>query len=329
MDDRAGIPQGGAPEASPWHAGEQAIQRSIGAAERMDEVGRKVIRRFMPEQHRQFFPQLPFVVVGAVDGAGDVWATLRAGEPGFLQSPDPEHLSVQLGRAPGDPADAGMEEGAAIGLLGIELHTRRRNRLNGRVRHRSAQGFVLDVDESFGNCPQYIHVRDFSFTRAADAPAPEAARLLPGLRLPGAGIPADSAAAVLAARRLIEGAGTFFVASYADQGARRVDVSHRGGAPGFVHLAEDGTLSVPDYTGNRFFSTLGNMLLNGRAGLVFPDFASGGLLQMSGEVEIELDPQIASAAFAGAERLWRFRPRRIVWRAQALPLRWELRSLTL
>nr|WP_307188847.1 pyridoxamine 5'-phosphate oxidase family protein [Massilia sp. NR 4-1] len=222
-----------------------------------------------------------------------------------------------------------MEEGAAIGLLGIELHTRRRNRLNGRVRHRSAQGFVLDVDESFGNCPQYIHVRDFSFTRAADAPAPEAARLLPGLRLPGAGIPADSAAAVLAARRLIEGAGTFFVASYADQGARRVDVSHRGGAPGFVHLAEDGTLSVPDYTGNRFFSTLGNMLLNGRAGLVFPDFASGGLLQMSGEVEIELDPQIASAAFAGAERLWRFRPRRIVWRAQALPLRWELRSLTL
>ncbi|HEY1151113.1 MAG TPA: pyridoxamine 5'-phosphate oxidase family protein [Pseudoduganella sp.] len=296
---------------SPWHAGELAIQSSVGMAEKMDLIGRKVIREFMPDQHRQFFEQLPFAVFGAVDAQGDVWATLRAGEEGFLHSPDPQRLLATLPRVADDPADAGMEHGAAIGMLGIELHTRRRNRLNGTLLRGEGGEAEILVDESFGNCPQYIHVRDYRYERSVDEPS---------------GLPPVSAQKPdTMARRLIESTGTFFVASYSDEGPRRVDVSHRGGMPGFVHVDDDGTLTIPDYSGNRFFSTLGNILLNGKAGLVFPDFASGGLLQMSGDAWIVLD-SAEVARFAGAERLWRFKPRRIVWREDALPLRWTNRA---
>lgn len=297
-----------AASASPWHAGELAMQRTVGMAERMEGVGRKVLRPFMPDQHREFFAQLPFVVLGAVDAAGDVWATLRAGRPGFLHSPSPRRLQVALPREPLDPAEAGMGQGDAIGMLGIELHTRRRNRMNGTVRRGGESGFEVEVLQSFGNCPQYIQLREFEFVEQAPARPEE----LPQL---------DAAA-----RALIAGADSFYVATYAEPGGgpRQVDVSHRGGKPGFVRLDADGTLTVPDFMGNMFFNTLGNIALNPRAGLVFVDFASGGLLQMSGAAELVPDRQAAPelAAFEGAERLWRFKPQRIVRRPAALPLRW-------
>lgn len=156
--------------ASPWHEGELAIQRSLGVVDRMDAPGRNFVRSFMPEQHQQFFPMLPFIVLGAVDPAGDVWASLRAGEPGFMQAPDAHALNVQLPRDRNDPADGGMEDGAAIAVLGIQLETRRRNRLNGTIRRTADDRFVVAVGQSFGNCPQYIQLRDFSFTREPNAP---------------------------------------------------------------------------------------------------------------------------------------------------------------
>src|ERR1700730_18482541 len=116
-----------------WHAGEIALQSSAGVAERMAEVGKRAIRDHLIDQHRQFFPLLPFVVLGAVDRAGNAWATLRGGRPGFMRAADSHRLSIQVARDPRDPADAGMEDGDGLGLLGIDLFTRRRNRLNGAV----------------------------------------------------------------------------------------------------------------------------------------------------------------------------------------------------
>ncbi|BBD01508.1 hypothetical protein YGS_C1P2763 [Sphingobium sp. YG1] len=140
-----------------------------------------------------------------------------------------------------------------------------------------------------------------------------------------------SAVAVAANEPLVRGivarADTFFVATYADiddQG-RQVDMSHRGGPSGFIRLQDDGSMIIPDYNGNQYFNTLGNMLLNSRAGLVFPDFASGSLLQLTGDVDIDLTSD-AIATFAGAERLWRFKPHSGVYRAGALPLRWKIRD---
>jgi ferredoxin-NADP reductase/predicted pyridoxine 5'-phosphate oxidase superfamily flavin-nucleotide-binding protein len=295
---------------SPWHRGEVDIQRSIGVDARMETLGRRIIRDFLLDQHREFFPQLPFLVVGSVDPSGAPWATIVAGQPGFISSPDIHTLAIQAVRQPSDPADAGLEDGDPVGLLGIELHTRRRNRMNGTVR-RTAEGFDVVVGQSYGNCPQYIQLRDFAVVGDPAAPYVGEVETFDTLD-------AD-------ARRVIGAADAFFVASYSEENGRQVDVSHRGGKPGFVRIGEDGVLTIPDFAGNLFFNTLGNISVNGKAGLVFVDFATGDLLQLTGEAEVILDsPEIA--AFQGAERLWRLRPTKVVRRRNVLPVRWADRA---
>lgn len=298
---------------SPWHAGELAMQRSAGSADKLMARGHQLLRDHLIDQHRQFYPLLPFIVAGAVDAQDDAWATILAGQQGFLRSPDPYRLSIAAARDPRDPADAGMNDGDPVGLLGIELHTRRRNRLNGLVRRTDAAAFEVQVQQSFGNCPQYIQQREFAFARDPAAPSCAAARELDRL---------DDHA-----RAMIAGADTLFVASYVDDATRgrMVDVSHRGGRPGFVRIGPDGVLTIPDFSGNRFFNTLGNLIANPKAGLLFVDFETGDELQLTGDAKVILDsPEIA--AFQGAERLWRFRPRRILHRPDALPLRWRFRE---
>jgi ferredoxin-NADP reductase/predicted pyridoxine 5'-phosphate oxidase superfamily flavin-nucleotide-binding protein len=296
----------------PWHKGELELQRRAGVAEQMDSVGRKVMRTFLLDQHREFYPLLPFIVIGSVDPDGAPWATIRAGQPGFLQSPDPLTLIVDAARDPEDPAERGMEDGDAIGLVGVDLMTRRRNRLNGKVSRNGGDGFSVTVGHSFGNCPRYIQNRHFRFVRDPSTQG-------------SASAPTISHRVTDVARQIIARADTFFVASYVDRGdvGRQVDVSHRGGLPGFVRVDRDGGLTVPDFNGNLFFNTLGNFLVNPRAGLLFVDDETGDMLQIAGRVEVILDsPDIA--AFEGAERLWRVMPERVVLRPDALPLRWTL-----
>jgi predicted pyridoxine 5'-phosphate oxidase superfamily flavin-nucleotide-binding protein len=292
-----------------WHEGEKTLQASVGMLERMEITGKRVVRDFMPDQHREFYAQLPFVVLGSVDRKDDAWATFVEGRPGFMASPSPQVLDIALRASPTDPALASRSDGDPIGLLGIEMHTRRRNRMNG-ILTTTAAGFRVHVDQSFGNCPRYIQLRDVTFARDPAEPFAGTVESLDALD-------AD-------ARALIAATDAFFVASYADREDRRqVDVSHRGGKTGFVRVADDGLLTIPDFDGNMFFMTLGNILVNGRAGLLFVDYRSGDVLQMSGDAEVVLDsPEIA--AFQGAERLWTFRARRIVRRRAALALRWQL-----
>lgn len=292
---------------SPWHAGERQLQAHVGVAERMEAFGRKVIRREMPDQHRMFYQQLPFMLYGAVDAQGNPWASILEGPPGFARSPAPGTLHFDSVPALDDPAQ--LKPGAAIGLLGIELHTRRRNRINGRIDAVTGDGFDVAVDQSFGNCPQYIQLRQFRSVPMAD-PATLTVEHLNGL---------DEAAMAM-----IANADTFFVASYVDvdvDGERSVDVSHRGGQAGFVQV-QGNLLTIPDFAGNLHFNTLGNLLLNPRAGLLFIDFNSGDLLHLSGRTEIILEgPQVE--AFQGAERLWTFEVERVVRRPAALALRWR------
>ncbi|WP_347909832.1 pyridoxamine 5'-phosphate oxidase family protein [Pseudomonas grandcourensis] len=290
---------------SPWHAGEKQLQAHVGVAERMEVFGRKVIRSEMPDQHRTFYQQLPFMLYAAVDADGHPWASILEGQPGFAHSPEPGLLQFRSLPAFDDPAQ--LSDGSAIGLLGIELHTRRRNRINGHVRAMSSDGFAVTVDQSFGNCPQYIQLRQFRSVPLVD-PSTRAARHFNEL---------DDAA-----KAMIAEADTFFVASYVDvDGERSVDVSHRGGQAGFVQV-EGNRLTIPDFAGNLHFNTLGNLLLNPRAGLLFIDFNTGDLLQLSGRTEIILEgPQVE--AFQGAERLWTIDVEQVVRRPAALALRWR------
>jgi predicted pyridoxine 5'-phosphate oxidase superfamily flavin-nucleotide-binding protein len=286
-----------------------SLQRLVGSAEHLGLHGHRIFRDTLSDQHRNFYPRLPFAVLGAVDAERNVWATLRAGIPGFLTSNEPSSLHVATPRDAADPAESGLNDGDAIALLGIELHTRRRNRLNGTVRRSSDDSLDIVVGQSYGNCPQYIQLRDYEWNRDPKTPSTVAPEALPRLNA--------------RAREMIATADTFFVASYIDldSGVRQADVSHRGGRPGFVRVDAADTLTIPDFAGNQFFNTLGNFMVNPRAGLVFVDFERGDLLQLTGTAQVVLDdPEVAT--FRGAERLWRFTPGRSVYRADALPLRW-------
>jgi uncharacterized protein len=300
-DDDRTHPAGPA-AAWPFHRGELTAQQLAGGG----SAG-GAIRSVMPDQHRRFFAQLPFVAVATTDGSGPI-ATLWTGSPGFVRSPDPQTLHIAVGRDsgldPDDPASQAFVVGAPFGMLGIELATRRRNRANGAITAIDPGGITVAIRQSFGNCPNYIHPRDAVSVPASAAPA----EVLPGI---------DRAAA-----DAIAAADTFFVATAARTGEPTggVDISHRGGPPGFVRTSGD-VLTIPDYAGNRYFNTLGNLVSDPRAALVFVDFARGDLLHLQGRTEIVWHgPEVS--ALDGAERLWRVHVERGWRRRAALPLRW-------
>ncbi len=306
--------------ASPWHDGERELQQRVGVAESMEVFGRKVIRDYMPDQHRDFYRQLPFLVVATVDDHGDPWVTLLVAPPGFAHSPEPRQLQVDALPGIGDPVRDCLRTGAAVGVLGIELHTRRRNRVNGVLATADEIGFTLAVGHAFGNCPQYIQRRDFQFVGDSAAPYRGDIETLTALD-------AD-------ARLQILQADTFFVGSYVDVAntdnqsdiTRQIDASHRGGKPGFVRI-DGNVLTIPDFAGNLHFNTLGNLHTNPRAGLVFVDFQTGDMLQLTGRTELVFDgPEVTT--FQGAERLWRFTVQRVVRRRGALALRWALQDFS-
>ncbi len=301
--------------AAPFHAGERALQALVGSREQMEAIGPRVIRDYMPDQHREFFAQLPFLVVGSLDADLQPWASMLAAPAGFAHSPDATHLRIDALPGAGDPLTGQLAPGATLGLLGIQPHTRRRNRMNGTVEALDTAGFMVEVQQSFGNCPRYIQAREPVF---AAPPANEpAVQWLDTLDL--------------AAERLIGAADTLFIATAypdaaavgdeADARSHGVDVSHRGGRPGFVRVDAGGVLTVPDFNGNRFFNTLGNLQAHPRAGLLFVDFDTGELLHLSATAGIVTDGSEV-AAFEGAERLMRFHVTRALRRPAALPLRW-------
>lgn len=300
-------------EESPFHAGEIAIQERLGVRDRIDRQGRRAIRDYLPKQHRQFYAQLPFLIAGTADAYGRPWASLLVGARGFLSTPDECTLRVATRPLFGDPLSETLFDGVDIGLLGIELHTRRRNRMNGTVTANGPDGFAIKVGQSFGNCPQYIQARMFELTNGAD----DLATPKPLHRIEVFGEPE---------RAMIAASDTFFIATafHGDEAsaAKGVDVSHRGGKPGFVRIDDDHTLTFPDFVGNFYFNTIGNLALDARAGLLFVDFDRGNLLYLTGTAEVVWEGD-EIRAFAGAERLIRFHisdGRRV---EGGLPLRWS------
>lgn len=276
--------------------------------EKMDVGGRRGIRDYMPEQHREFFAQQPFLIVGSMDAQGQPWASMLTGAPGFVSSPDERTLRIRARPPAGDPLRGTLAEGARIGLLGIEFATRRRNRMNGIVSEAGEEGFAVRTLLSFGNCPKYIQRRDWRTAGALASPAVERRLHL-----------SDDD------RALIRNADTFFIASAnpveSDGPRAGADVSHRGGRPGFVRIDGD-TLTVPDFIGNFFFNTLGNLSIHPAAGLLFIDFAEGDLLYIACAASIVWEGEEV-AAFPGAQRLTRFAVKQAIRTRGSHPLRWS------
>jgi len=287
---------------SPFHAGELAVQDRIGVREQLDaRVRRAGIRDYMPDQHRSFFGELPFIVVACADSEEpQPSVSLLVGPPGFITTPDARTVRIDAPLLPGSPLEGRLHAGASIGALGIQLTTRRRNRVNGVVASSERDTLTVAVNQSFGNCAKYIQRREAFAIAAAAVTSPLVVREATLLG------PDD--------RRLIGTADTLFIATAnldrAAGPARGVDVSHRGGRPGFVRIDDDHTLTMPEFVGNSYFNTLGNVLENPAATLLFVDFECGDLLQLACDAKIVWDgPEVQ--VFDGAQRLVRLRVRNV------------------
>jgi len=301
-----------------FHRGEREAQQRYGVHERMAQRADRLMRPEMPEQHQRFYQLLPYVFVGSLDQKQRPWASIMTGEPGFTVSPDPTSLEVRAAPIPGDPLSDHLIPHAPIGILGIDFHTRRRNRVNGRVNQRLGEGgFRLDVDQAFGNCPKFIQARTSEWKTVPNQP-----RVTQHER--------HLTAEMLA---ILAKADTFFIASHhghgpdteSDASAKGVDVSHRGGQPGFVVPDGDRGFRFPDYRGNFFFNTIGNLVMNARSGYLFPDFESGSVLSMTGRSEIRWDP-VEIPFPSGAERVIEFRVEEAFLIESALPFDWSFLS---
>ncbi|MGW0757807.1 pyridoxamine 5'-phosphate oxidase family protein [Streptomyces sp. NPDC002814] len=278
-----------------YHEGSRAVQDRVGVRDLADHVGRSVGEGIKPVA-AAFLELQPLLMLGAADPAtGRVWASALAGTPGFVRATGPRQISVTAATHPADPlAPALTTPGTPVGTLALDPRTRRRMRLDGRLRP-TPRGFAIEADRVFANCPKYLQKREAY--EVVDGRRPGASRRGPELT-------ADQA-------EFIESADTFFLATVHGNGA---DVSHRGGNPGFVHVDSPARLSWRDYPGNSMFLTLGNLVADPRAGLLFLDWTTGTALQLTGEAHTEFTTD--------GTRTVRFTVTESVETPAALPLRW-------
>lgn len=257
----------------PFHSGEIEIQRRAGLRETARRVG-TIVAPGLPERFRPVLARQRLAIAASVDAEGRVHATLLTGPEGFLTGVDDELLRISAPlESPLEsesPIVRDLEARPELGLLVFDPTRRQRLRLNGRG-HASAEGLFVLVDQAYGNCSKYIQLRE---------PLPDERRT--------ATAPASVGRSLSERQRLqIETADTFFIASFHPSGG--ADASHRGGLPGFVRVLEPDRLSFDDLPGNAMFNTLGNILEHPQVGLLFLDFASGGVLQLAGEATVTPD----------------------------------------
>lgn len=265
----------------------------------------KSIGSVIPSAAQEFLASQPMVVIGSVDRDGFPWASLVTGDPGFIRALDERRVRIAARPPVGDSFGENIGINDQVGLIAINLATRRRMRLNGRAEAGPDGEIVIHAQQVYANCPKYIQARAWELSdRIASS-----ARLVwnnTGLN------PTQ--------QRWIRGADTFFVASSHERGG--VDVSHRGGHPGFIRVLNERALVWPDYAGNTMFQTLGNLAVNPKAGLLFLDFNGGGTLQLIGQAEVFWETERGNV-FPGAERTIQFYIERVVQVEQATILRWE------
>ncbi len=293
----------------PYHDGEFFVQQRVGQVEEGRRNGRAISDSIL-KGALKYIEQQPLAVFGSVDDTENIWASVLIGKPGFMRAPDERTVDVDLTqtvRNRQDPFWTNIEHNSQVGMLVIDLGTRRRLRINGRIGYTAGERLRLNVAESYPNCPKYIqrrHVTAHIVDGASRSSEPRQ----------GHRLESDQQA-------FIRSADTFFVASaHPEHG---VDASHRGGNPGFIRVLGDRRIRVPDYVGNRMFNTLGNFTVNPHAGLVFLDFERTRTLQLIGRPEIRWDLDDPTNETGGTRRYWDLEIER--WFETDLPhqLRWE------
>ncbi|KAJ5387001.1 hypothetical protein N7509_009542 [Penicillium cosmopolitanum] len=283
-----------------WHPGEVAIQRHLGFADAVSDSW-PIVARSMPDQHRLFHTSnLNFIPVTTIDKHGRPWASIMAGpggEIGFVTSPSRQTLSIVARLWDGDPIletvaawmkDSGIYETDShlIAGLGIEFSTRRRNKFAGRIDDiHPLETRIFDLKSI--NCPKYINVRKLvPFAHARPKVVHQVEQLQQSQRLPQ-----DLIDFILNADTIFVGSIYKSQKSTASQFPSHAGMNARGGLPGFIRVSpSDGrTIVLPDYSGNRFVSSLGNIEATGLVGFTIVSFTTGDILYLTGTAKNIID----------------------------------------
>jgi predicted pyridoxine 5'-phosphate oxidase superfamily flavin-nucleotide-binding protein len=276
-----------------FHTGELAVQRKAGVLPDAARMSRMLEPVELSGSIAGFLADRTFLVITGRDAGGRLWTSPIVGPPGFLDVRSPTTLAVHARIPAGDPLH-GIPVGQKLGMTAVEFATRRRVRINGLVVASTDDLLEVEVEQAYGNCPQYIQHRLLTL----DEPDPSATKdVRRGTELS----PDDIA--------LIRSADTFFLGTVNPE--RGADASHRGGPPGFVRVDARG-LWWPDYKGNNLFNSFGNLAIDPEAALLYFDFPSGRTLHLSGTTQIEWGVVGRAGDDGGTGRIARFYLDRLV-----------------
>ena len=286
-----------------YHSGELAVQSQVGVQAEAESLAKAIGGAVVKPAMQSFLASQRLAIASTIDSGNRVWASLLTGEPGFLQAVAEQIVKIAIDS---DELKENLRLTDELALLVIDLATRKRLRLNGKARLQGENQIYLHTQQVYFNCPQYIQKREINATLNRGKSRVDIGETLSPQQ-----------------QQFIQQADTFFIASYHPQGG--ADASHRGGYPGFVRVLQKNELVFPDYAGNNMFNTLGNLVENPQAGLLFIDFATGDTLQLTGKAAIALNSKKA-LQFPGANRLVEFQIEKVKSLTSATSLQWQFRE---
>ena len=276
-------------EESPFHQGEVTVQQRVGE-EVLATKNSRIIKDYITSNAIDFVNQQQLMIVSSLDDQQNVWTSILIGKPGFVTVVDEKTIRINLTELISDRQDpfwGNVKANPSIGSLFIDLFTRRRLKVNGRISW-SGEDLMILVDKAYPNCPRFIQKREIEVAEKEVEIAPPKKGLSLSEEL----------------KYWIQNSDTLFVGSANDR--KDMDANHRGGKPGFIQIIDDHTLKIPDYPGNSMFNTFGNFLLNPKAGLLVVDFEIGKTLQLTGTSEIVWTEENSENETGGSRRLWKF-----------------------
>lgn len=276
-----------------FHGGELAVQQRAGVQAQAARLSGMLEPTELRGGVLAFLAERTFAVITARDSAGRLWTSPVTGQPGFLTATSPTTLTIGAAPPHGDPLHR-LPPAQPVGMIVIEFAARRRIRINGTLTHTDGGQLVIEVQQAYGNCPQYIQQR-LVIPETRDTDSAQAVRR-------GATLRPDDA-------ELIRRADTFFLGTTHPERGR--DASHRGGPTGFVRT-DGNDLSWPDYPGNNMFNSFGNLAVDPTAALLFLDFPTGRTVHLSGTAVVEWDTEAASADHGQTGRRARFTTERLI-----------------
>ncbi len=305
----------------PFHKGELDFQTRVGSGSELVSMAKKAIHDYLPKVHQSFFSMLPMVFVAAEDKQQNIWASVLIGNPGFIKVDNKNSLTIHAKFIDIDPLANQLQSGNEMGLLGIQFETRRRNRVSAKISNISKSSISLEIKQCYGNCPKYIQRRHGQKLNPKDNEI--------STRFDTFNVNMQA---------FIDGVDSLFIASqHLDESKsksnnsnnpinnRGVDSSHRGGMPGFVKMLNEKTLLIPDYLGNNFFNTMGNISLNPKTGIQFLDFENGHRVMLTGTSEI-IWAEDQVLPFEGVDRMIKFTLDHGYYLKNSLPFTWDFKS---